>query len=279
MGLLNSEENIDVMVVTRINSSDDLILLALVVDTIDKTWTNEIHVFIPYMPYQQADRDFGDGECFSLKTISRILNSLPIKSYTVYDPHSDVTPAILNNCFVRDNSDFIKGVLEMIAIKYYGGDTGDDETPIILSPDAGAYKKIFKLAEKIGFKGAIETANKYRDTSNGELAIRLSKEDFEGKDILIIDDICIGGRTFLALADELNKRNAGRLFLAVSHGIFSNGLLELGKRFSDIFTTNSRRDEYEDLVAEVQYEQTKGKEGIGLNFGNQLFQLHVREVI
>jgi ribose-phosphate pyrophosphokinase len=264
--LNNSADGDDVVIYTRVNNSDALILLALVADTIARTWNNEIHVYMPYAPYQQADRAFSDGESFSVKTIANILNALPVTSYTVFDAHSDVFPALVRNCHVESNHQFVTSILILLTLKY----KQEQSELVILSPDAGAYKKIFKLAEAIGFKGSVETANKYRDTTNGELQVRLSLDDFGGRNILIIDDICIGGRTFTALADELRKRNVGQLFLAVSHGIFSNGLLELGKEFSDIFTTNSRADDYEKMVQEVQEAQ------IALN-APRLFQLHVSE--
>lgn len=277
--VLDGGDYVDIMIHARVNNSDSLMLLMLAVDAISATWINDIHVFIPYMPYQQADRKFSDGESFSLKTITRLLNTLPC-SYTVFDPHSDVTPALLERVNVVDNSEFIHGVCNLIAIKYGAGTDGYliNEQLTLLSPDAGAYKKIFKLAEKLHLKCAIETANKYRDTSSGELSVRLSCDDFAGKDILIIDDICIGGRTFTALADVLKNRNVGRLFLAVSHGIFSNGLLELGRCFSDIFTTNSRRNNYEDMIKIVQDVQNQEGEHFSPTY-NGLFQLHVFDIV
>lgn len=282
--LNDSEDDVTILGYTRINNADDLVFLLLVADAIKDTWRNQFHVFIPYMPYQQADRNFADGESFSLRTITRILNSSPIDGFTVIDPHSDVTPALLRNCTVRDNSQFIQNVLEMINLKYYGYAEQFHTNLTLLSPDAGAYKKIFKLAEKIGFKGGIETANKFRDTKTGDLAVRFSCEDFEGKDVLIIDDICVGGRTFTALADQLIDKNAGRLFLAVSHGIFSNGLLDLGRYFSDIFTTNSRRNEYEELIKDVQDHQNPENWANGVApaefyYSGRPFQLHVYEAV
>jgi ribose-phosphate pyrophosphokinase len=260
-----------ITIFTRINSSDDFIFLLIVADTLYKTWENPIHVYMPYMPYQQADRDFGEGECFSLQTICNILRNTPIATFTIFDAHSDVTPGLLGTCEVIDNSKFIEASFEMMAAK-----NGPHWTPnknlVVLSPDAGAYKKIFKLMEKIKFKGEIENANKYRDTTDGSLKIRLSREDFGGKDILIIDDICIGGRTFIDLAAALENRNVGSKYLAVSHGIFSNGLIELSKRFKDIFTTNSRRADYEELIKEVQ--MLSNQMGVGTQF-----QLHAFEVI
>lgn len=258
-------------IVTRINTSDDLILLFLVIDTIDKSWNNSIDVYMPYMPYQQADRDFGEGECFSLRTICNIFNNLPVRNFIIFDAHSDITPALLKRTTIVDNSAFIQATFNML------GATNNDWTPdknlVILSPDAGAYKKIFKLCEKLGFKGEIENANKYRDTTDGSLKIRLSREDFGGKDILIIDDICIGGRTFIDLANSLNDRSVGRLYLAVSHGIFSNGTQELGKYFQTIFTTNSRSNDYR--ILEANYHNTNMYE-VGYNPN---FHIHAFEVI
>jgi ribose-phosphate pyrophosphokinase len=236
----------DITIQTRLNSSDDLILLILAIETIAKDWPNrKITVFIPYMPYQQADRDFSVGECFSLKTITTILNSLPVEQYVVYDAHSDVTPALLKKCKVIDNSTYIKHVVSTLP-----------ENVILLSPDAGAYKKIYKLAEKINFKGEVASANKSRSISTGNIdSIELSKQDFEGKPVLIVDDICIGGRTFVELAKKLKERNVGSLYLAVSHGIFSNGLNELSQYFDGIFTTNSRRSHYLDQIATIEDEK------------------------
>jgi len=67
-------------------------------------------------------------------------------------------------------------------------------------------------------------------------------DDLTGKNCLIVDDICDGGGTFMGLAEKLQEKQAGHLFLAVSHGIFSQGLSELQKHFKQIFCTNSIRD-------------------------------------
>jgi ribose-phosphate pyrophosphokinase len=238
-------EEDELYVYCRLNSSDAIIFLGIALDTLAKDYDNKVIVFIPYFPYQQADRDFGIDECFSLITITKILNTFPRDMYMVFDPHSDVTPALLAQIGAThtvDNSEYIKWVLTHLS-----------EDIVILSPDAGAYKKIFKLAEKIGFKGQIECANKFRPSNGGEPQIRLSTNNFEGKDILVIDDICVGGRTFVNLAKELIDKNVGDLHLAISHGIFSNGFDELNKYYTNIFTSNSVKDakEYENETLKV----------------------------
>ena len=54
-----------------------------------------------------------------------------------------------------------------------------------------------------------------------------------------MDDICDGGRTFTGIAKALKNKNAGNIYLAVSHGIFSNGFKKFNGLIDSIFTTDS----------------------------------------
>jgi phosphoribosylpyrophosphate synthetase len=73
----------------------------------------------------------------------------------------------------------------------------------------------------------------------------IDRQDFEGKDILIVDDICVYGGTFKNLAKMLRKRNCGRLYLTVSHMTVQNlGEDPVTNYFDKVFTTNSKYDWY-----------------------------------
>ncbi len=223
-GLISRDRHI--VLRPKLQSSDDLMLFIIVSDCIKKDFKNvEVVGMVDYFPYMQADRNFGFGECFSLKTITNIFNNLPIDKFVLFDPHSDVTPSLLDNCVVVDNSNFIKWVLEQV----------NQTNLIILAPDSGAYKKIFALCEKIKFKGQIECCAKSRNHKTGEKTIIVPKFD-ETKDVLMIDDICLAGGTFLGISGQIKNR----CYLAVSHGIFNNGVEHLLDRFETIYTTDSR---------------------------------------
>lgn len=230
------EFNGSVNIVTRLNSSDDIILLLLVVDTIREVSVNQkIELFIPYMPYQQADRKFSDGECFSLKSIANIINSMRFDKVKIFDSHSDVSLALINNSEGIDNSKFISNVILDLSNK---GISTDDI--ILLSPDAGAFKKIFKISEKICFTGQVETCSKSRNGTTQEITYRVPEFN-KDKVVLICDDICLGGRTFINIAKVIKNP----CYLAVSHGIFNSGgygdpIPQLKAVFNGIYTTNSR---------------------------------------
>ncbi len=117
---------------------------------------------------------------------------------------------------------------------------------VILLPDGGAYKWGVKLMDKLGFNGDIVAASKNRQYVDGKskLVQQLPDYDFNGKDILIIDDICVYGGTFKGLSKILKERNCGKLYLAVSHmTVLELGEDSVGNYFDSVFTTNSKFEE------------------------------------
>ena len=74
-------------------------------------------------------------------------------------------------------------------------------------------------------------------------------DEYKGKDFIIIDDICDGGATFINIAKWFKDRTMqNKIYLIVTHGIFSKGFGELQQYFDGIYTTNS----YQDLNPDTQ---------------------------
>ncbi|MFN0082643.1 MAG: phosphoribosyltransferase family protein, partial [Ferruginibacter sp.] len=190
------------------------------------------------LPAARQDRLMINGEPLSVKVYADIINAFGFKKVMVFDAHSEVTPALLNNCEAITNDHFIKQVIDEIGTNLK-----------LISPDGGALKKIYKLSEVLGGIDVVE-CSKSRDVKTGKLKeFKVYDDDLAEYDCIIVDDICDGGGTFLGLAEELKKKNAGKLYLAVSHGIFSKGFEELDRVFEKIFCTNSVKNiEHEKLV-------------------------------
>lgn len=230
--------SLPVMITHRINSFNDLGLLCIAVDALRRMGVKTISAFIPYFPAARQDRVMVMGEALSVKIYADIINQLNLEKVSIFDPHSEVTPALLNNVSVISNHDFIQKVVAQI-----GKVVAQIGTNLkLISPDGGALKKIYKVSEYLGGIEVVE-ASKSRDVKTGKLTgFKVYHDDLEGSDCLIVDDICDGGGTFIGLAEELKKKNAGKLYLAVSHGIFSKGFDELSKYFDRIFTTDSFKE-------------------------------------
>ncbi|MFT7899589.1 ribose-phosphate diphosphokinase [Tenacibaculum ascidiaceicola] len=227
--IISEFENVTEVTIThRIQSFNDIGTLLLATNALKNMGIKKLHVVLPYFPAARQDRLMVSGEPLSVKVYADIINAQNYESVTIFDPHSEVTPALLNNCKVVDNHKFIKQVTQQLS---------DDL--ILISPDGGALKKIYKVAAHLQNYEVVE-CSKSRNVKTGQLTgFKVYTDNLQGKDCLIVDDICDGGGTFLGLAKKLKAKNAGNLYLAVSHGIFSKGFEELEKYFTKIFTTDS----------------------------------------
>nr|WP_315422733.1 ribose-phosphate diphosphokinase [uncultured Pedobacter sp.] len=237
----NFDASLPVTITQRINSFNDLGLICITVDALRRMGVKEIELFIPYFPAARQDRVMIPGEPLSVKVYADIINAMALASVTVFDPHSEVTPALLNNCVTISNHEFIKKVIAKIGTEVK-----------LISPDGGALKKIYKVSEFLGGAEVVE-CSKSRDVKTGKLSgFKVYAEDLAGADCLIVDDICDGGGTFIGLAEALKAKNAGKLYLAISHGIFSKGFDELGKYFERIFTTDSIKEVDHEGVTQIK---------------------------
>jgi len=190
----------------------------------------ELH--IPYLMGARWDRIMPTKyDSFDLKVVANIINSLKANVVYLYDPHSDVAPALIENVTVVDNRHLVEAYKEQEAV--------------LIIPDAGAAKKAFKYAEwNPNIKDFIHCI-KHRDPSNGNITLEvLEPEKSAGRNCVIIDDICDGGGTFIQIANQLGDLPAS-LTLIVTHGIFSKGFHDLENLFDQIITSDSHQSSYE----------------------------------
>jgi ribose-phosphate pyrophosphokinase len=203
-------------------------------NTLEYQGFEHIELHVSYLLAARMDRVMLDGEPFSLKVIAAILNQANFKKIKVFDPHSEVSTALIERSYAVTNHLFVKDVLHEYASSHSG------ETFFLVSPDAGALKKIHKLAQSLGIENVIECM-KERDVKTGALTnFKAMIGDLGGQTCFIVDDICDGGGTFAGTAKMLKEKGAGKVHLIVSHGIFSKGP-SIGF-IDDIYTTNSYKE-------------------------------------
>jgi ribose-phosphate pyrophosphokinase len=240
-----SDINEDVTIKSRLNTFLDLELIVCATAAIRNLNTHNIHLYVPFFIGARSDRKFVDGGVNYLKdVIAPIINLQGYKSVTILDPHSDVLEATINKFKKIDNIRLVKWALTDI------DNTNSARNSVFLvSPDAGALKKVYNVAENFKIDNLI-VANKHRDIKTGNITHTevpgLDNEAGKRK-YVIIDDICDGGRTFIEIAKViLEKRPKSvygtEIYLIVTHGIFSAGFSELSKYFDMIYTTNSYSD-------------------------------------
>lgn len=223
-----------IVIESRMNSFRDIELIICANQAIKNIGIPVVDLVVPYFLGARSDRKFVDGGSNYLKSvICPIINSQNFNQVIVLDPHSDVLEACLDRMVKVDNIQLVDFALQTIG----------KEDVVIVSPDAGALKKIYNVAEALQLEDII-IASKHRDVKTGKITSTTVpvNPQHANKKFVIIDDICDGGRTFIEIAKVIRQHFAdAKIYLIVSHGIFSAGMKPLNAEFDGIFTTNSIR--------------------------------------
>ena len=242
---LTQIDDVNIEILSRFNSFQDLELIICATKALNRFGIKNVSLYIPYLLGARSDRQFQEGgTSYLVDVVAPIINSLNFKTVTVMDVHSDVAAACINNLKIVSNFNLVHESLELINSKGF----------VLISPDAGALKKNYKIADLLAYKDKIYTATKSRavDGSLSNQAIPDYQNDrFEhmNKDVVIIDDICDGGATFINLGKIIkhgrHQKCTGKTYLIVTHGIFSKLFKELSQYFDGIYTTDSIRSDFD----------------------------------
>lgn len=220
-------------------NASDLTLLIMTVNSLQHMGINDIDLDIMYLPYARQDRVCSPGEAHGLEAICKLLDYLDIMVIRVWDPHNEKkTIDLLKNTVIR-----IVGTSE-IFLRFKILDDFDLSNLIICAPDKGAWQRVTEVTEEFKLADPL-LMKKKRCPETGEIkGISMDNSyPVNGYNVLIIDDICDGGRTFTEAAQLLKERGAEKLYLYVTHGIFSKGLDLLGKFFEHIYCHHVLDDE------------------------------------
>lgn len=227
------DKQVPLRILTRINNPGDLLMVLLVKNTLDYLEFTHVELHISYLLAARMDRIMLDGEPFSLKVVAGMINQGNFKKVKIFDPHSEVSTALIDRAYAISNHEFVKDALDDYFKRYRQTDF------CLVSPDAGALKKIHKLAQYLDIDHVVECM-KERDLKTGALTnFKTTTESLENLTCFIIDDICDGGGTFAGTAKMLREKGAAKIVLVVSHGIFSKGTAIAD--IDEIYTTDSYR--------------------------------------
>jgi ribose-phosphate pyrophosphokinase len=223
-------------------SSDDIMTLIMLTDALRRYNSGSVHkirLTMPYVPYARQDRVCNEGEAFSIKAFASIINMLNFSSIVITDPHSDVTTALIDRCVVANQSSAM-GHHGELKTWYLA-----EEAPMYLvAPDAGSVKKIYQVAKDFPkFKGII-FAEKVRDVATGKILHTKVAElppDVADAKLLIVDDICDFGTTFVELSKVL-RPHCREINLFVTHGIFSGGKNRMLDYFDNVWCSVDFRE-------------------------------------
>ncbi len=213
-----------VLIEALLLNSDDIMTLVMLTDALRNLGVKRIRLTMPYIPYARQDRVCNVGEAFSIQAFAAIINSLKFNSVVVYDAHSEVSISLIHNCI---NVHSYKLITDSPTYGFISACSISGKPLYLICPDKGAIEKSKAIAKEFPEIKGIVYAEKVRNPKNGEIIrteVKDAPDDFVGSNMLICDDICDGGRTFIELAKVLQQYTPNALSLHVTHGIFSKGL-------------------------------------------------------
>ena len=137
----------------------------------------------------------------------RVQNAIPLKGFETVQPAYQFIKGILKNC------DDLKL---------------DNDHLMIISPDEGGTNRAVYLANVLGVDmGMFYKRRDYSTIVNGKnpiVAHEFLGDSVEGKDVVVIDDMISSGGSMLDVAKQLKERNAKRVFVCTTYGLFTDGL-------------------------------------------------------
>lgn len=227
----------------RYESDADLIQLMFLKAYLDERgWGEKMILCLLHMPYARMDRSEGITGLTTLKHVARMINDMKWKKVVVYEPHSDVTMALL------DRSVAVFPTVEKINNAIVAASLSKDG--YIYFPDAGASKRYGDKISKLAKGNHRELmGSKHRDFATGELSADVTISGLmnpdQPRDVLIVDDLCSRGGTFINAAKALRGAGAERVSLFVTHceknimtgSVFTTDLID------KVITTNTMIDE------------------------------------
>lgn len=218
----------------KFENQGEIFDLKMVVDVLRSQYGDcSIALYVPYLPYSRQDRQTQFMGDFSLRCLKDILDSMKFFKIETLDKHSEyLSFRFVDNKFPE--VDLIEG--------------RSDKTNFIgVAPDESAVRRVRKVFLSQEYIPYLE---KVRE--GGEVFSILSKKSIEflknwfvktqHSTLVLVDDICDGGRTFLAAKEELEdlySSNNLRFWLHTTHGFYTNGIENLLKEFDTVSCINN----------------------------------------
>ncbi|MBP5183977.1 MAG: ribose-phosphate pyrophosphokinase [Lachnospiraceae bacterium] len=203
-----------------------------------------ITVIMPFL-YESRQHKRSARESLDCAMALQELMNMGVESVITFDAHDPrVQNAIPLKTFetIRPTYQFIKALLRNVPDL-----TLDADHLMLISPDEGAMDRAVYFANVLGVDmGMFYKRRDYTVIENGKnpiVAHEFLGTNVDGKDCIVVDDMISSGDSMLDVARELKKRNAKRIFVCSTFGLFTNGLKRFDEAYKEgliyrIITTN-----------------------------------------
>ncbi len=185
-----------------------LMELLIMADALKRASARSISAVVPYFAYSRQDRKDKPRVPITAKLVANLLEKAGITRILTMDLHTEQMQGFfdipVDHLYAR--SLFINE-FKNLGLKDL----------VVVSPDVGSNKLARKFAEDLNVDLAIVDKRRVNSTQVGVNAII---GDVNGKNVILVDDMCSTGETLAAAAKICRERGAKTVVAAVTHGLF-----------------------------------------------------------
>ncbi len=222
----------DVVIVQSTYAPQDrhIMELIFIADALKDMHAKSITAVVPYLAYMRQDKRFLNGQVVSAHMIMRLLNASGIGRLVTVQPHKEKPLRLF-----RGRADSIMPIETLM-----GRVSRDLSDPYVLAPDIGGLELAKKAARILGC--GYTHLDKERDRITGIPRIKNKPhERFDGKQVVIVDDMISTGTTIMLASKFAYSRGATEVVTAAVHLVMADGarhkLLQAG--VTRVYGTNT----------------------------------------
>lgn len=201
----------DAIVVGNVTpSAESLLQMVALVQALDEI-DARVSLAIPHLAFARLDRLTARGESALGIAVARLLASLPVRTISVLDPHSDAIVRALGPRTKR-----------LSALSHVAALLRDAGIDAVVAPDRGALPRARKLATLLPGRVGVAWIEKTR-LGPGKTRAEKLHGSVRGKNVLVVDDMIDSGDTIRTAVRLLAASGASDMRVAATHGVFSKG--------------------------------------------------------
>ena len=228
----------DVIIIesTATKAHERLFELLLLVDSIKRTGSKTIKLYIPYFGYSRQERVSWINEPISCEVVAKILDTANVDEILTFDLHHPDIEKFFKTKFTSIPTTHLFADYYRDYLKKHNINIKD---VVVVSPDHGANTRADALVAALpGTRKVI--LNKHRNAPN-YIEYMEVEDDVKDKICIIIDDIIDTGGTIEYAAKLLMEQGAKAVLVGASHAVLSNKNFEkvLDSCIKDVAVTNT----------------------------------------
>ncbi|MBI2257898.1 MAG: ribose-phosphate pyrophosphokinase [Flavobacteriia bacterium] len=205
----------DVFIIqSTIAPSDNLMELLLMIDAAKRASARKIIAVIPYLGYARQDRKDKPRVAIGAKLVANMLTAAGVNRIITMDLHADQIQGFFE---VPVDHLYASTIFYPVISKLNNGNL------VMAAPDAGGTKRANSYAKKLNTGLAI--CHKHRKRPN-EVAEMTVIGEVEGKDVILVDDMCDTAGTLTSAANLFMEKGAKSVRAFCTHAVLSGPAID-----------------------------------------------------